>query len=156
MTKIIKLLANLATEEQAALREFHKDYPKMKLVEFLQKILAAVDARNLEANEEFILNAISCTTNILYYDTAGSPLIPHNLRCSIFNSYKQYLLATQNEEIQIETVRVLSNLSRHSELCEATFTNDKPFLETLVIILDHTLRDLVFYSVGIIINMSLH
>lgn len=26
----------------------------------------------------------------------------------------------------------------------------------LVIVLDHTLRDLVFYSVGIIINMSLH
>lgn len=26
----------------------------------------------------------------------------------------------------------------------------------LVIVLDHTIRDLVFYSVGIIINMSLH
>ena len=26
----------------------------------------------------------------------------------------------------------------------------------LVLVLDHTLRDLVFYSVGIIINMSLH
>ena len=26
----------------------------------------------------------------------------------------------------------------------------------LVVVLDHTLRDLVFYSVGIIINMSLH
>lgn len=26
----------------------------------------------------------------------------------------------------------------------------------LVVVLDHTIRDLVFYSVGIIINMSLH
>ena len=26
----------------------------------------------------------------------------------------------------------------------------------LILVLDHTLRDLVFYSVGIIINMSLH
>jgi len=26
----------------------------------------------------------------------------------------------------------------------------------LVVVLDHTVRDLVFYSVGIIINMSLH
>ena len=33
---------------------------------------------------------------------------------------------------------------------------DDQFLKTLVIVLDHTLRDLVFYSVGIIINMSLH
>ena len=53
-------------------------------------------------------------------------------------------------------MRVLSNLSRHSQLCEEQFTSDKEFLQTLVIVLDHTLRDLVFYSVGIIINMSLH
>jgi len=66
------------------------------------------------------------------------------------------LLATQNEEIQIETVRVMSNLSRHSQLCEEEFTKDNNFLKTLVLVLDHTLRDLVFYSVGIIINMSLH
>jgi len=29
-------------------------------------------------------------------------------------------------------------------------------LEALTIVLDHTLRDLVFYSVGIIINITLH
>ena len=26
----------------------------------------------------------------------------------------------------------------------------------LIVVLDHTIRDLVFYSVGIIINMSMH
>ena len=50
----------------------------------------------------------------------------------------------------------MSNLSRHSQLCEEQFTKDEQFLQTLVLALDHTLRDLVFYSVGIIINMSLH
>ena len=74
----------------------------------------------------------------------------------MFNCVKNFLLATQNEEIQIETVRVLSNLSRHSQLCEEQFTSDKEFLSMLILVLDHTLRDLVFYSVGIIINMSLH
>jgi hypothetical protein len=34
--------------------------------------------------------------------------------------------------------------------------SDKNFLEALIIVLDHTLRDLVFYSVGIIINITLH
>jgi hypothetical protein len=52
-------------------------------------------------------------------------------------------------------VRVLSNLSRHAKLCEE-FVNDKTFLEALVIVLDHTLRDLVFYTIGIIINVTLH
>jgi len=41
-------------------------------------------------------------------------------------------------------------------LSAAEFTKEEEFLSMLVIVLDHTLRDLVFYSVGIIINMSLH
>lgn len=50
----------------------------------------------------------------------------------------------------------MSNLSRHSKLCGDEFTKDKEFCKTLVQVLDNNLRDLVFYSVGIIINMSLH
>jgi len=50
---------------------------------------------------------------------------------------------------------VLSNLSRHQVLCDH-FVSDPTFLEALTIVLDHTLRDLVFYSVGIIINVTLH
>lgn len=52
-------------------------------------------------------------------------------------------------------MRVLSNLSRHAPLCEV-FVSDKSFVETIVIVLDHTLRDLVFYAIGIIINITLH
>jgi len=46
-------------------------------------------------------------------------------------------------------------LSRHAALCNE-FVNDPTFLEALTVVLDHTLRDLVFYSVGIIINITLH
>ena len=49
----------------------------------------------------------------------------------------------------------MSNLSRHGELCEV-FVSDKVFLEGLTVVLDSTLRDLVFYSIGIIINITLH
>lgn len=51
---------------------------------------------------------------------------------------------------------MLSNLSRHADLCSEYFVKDDKFLETLYVVLDNNLRDLVFYSVGIIINMSLH
>jgi hypothetical protein len=81
--------------------------------------------------------------------------LTNEIRIGIFNSIKLYILATQNEEIQIETVRVLSNLSRHSALCDE-FVDDKTFLEALTVVLDNTLRDLVYYSVGIIINVTLH
>ena len=102
------------------------------------------------------MNAISAVTNILYYDTPQTPLFEIEVRQKVFYTFKNYLLATQNEEIQIETVRVLSNLSRHRELSAAEFSKEDEFLGMLVVVLDHTVRDLVFYSVGIIINMSLH
>lgn len=68
LTKVIKLLANLSTEETVALDAFRgmKDF----LSTFIEKLCEAVNRRSIEQNEEFILNAISCVTNILYYDTA--------------------------------------------------------------------------------------
>lgn len=50
---------------------------------------------------------------------------------------------------------MLSNLSRHINLCEE-FVVDKTYLEGLMVVLDLTLRDLVYYTVGIIINITLH
>jgi len=121
----------------------------------VNSLVQAIDKRTIDNNEEFILNAISCLTNILFYDIPIRELLSNEIRINIFNSIKLYILATQNEEIQIETVRVLSNLSRHALLCDE-FVSDSTYLEALSIVLDHTLRDLVFYSVGIIINISLH
>ena len=68
LTKVIKLLANLSTEEAVALDAFRA--MKDLLSQFIAQVCQAVDRRNIEQNEEFILNAISCVTNILYYDTA--------------------------------------------------------------------------------------
>lgn len=68
VTKIIKLFANMATEEQVANSEFTKH--KETLGEFVGELSTAVSKSSLERNEEFILNAVSCITNILYYDTA--------------------------------------------------------------------------------------
>ena len=116
LTKIIKLLANLSIEESVAYEEFHKMGDLVN--KFIGQLCNAVNRRTIEENEEFVLNAVSCITNILYYDTAQTSLLTPEIRGNVFNCVKNFLLATQNEEIQIETVRVLSNLSRHSQLCE--------------------------------------
>ena len=39
------------------------------LSKFIMLACEAVDRRSIVQNEEFILNAISAVTNILYYDT---------------------------------------------------------------------------------------
>ena len=68
LTKIIKLLANLSIEESVACQEFHQI--KDLLSKFIKSLCNAVNKRTIEENEEFVLNAVSCITNILYYDNA--------------------------------------------------------------------------------------
>jgi len=48
-------------------------------------------------------------------------------RLAIFQAVKPHLLSTSNEEIQVEAVRVISNLSRHGALCNE-FLDDATFI----------------------------
>ena len=90
ITKIIKLLANLATEEEFA----HASLVGEGTQELIGQLIQAVDKRTIDSNEEFILNAISCTTNLLFYDLPHRPILNDDIRISIFNSIKLYILAT--------------------------------------------------------------
>eukprot|EP00347_Sterkiella_histriomuscorum_P012834 403367048 len=153
LIKLIRLIANLSTDE--SFTQKHLKNQEEKLNQFMQKMIASVRRKNIQSNEEFIFNAISCSTNIMFYDVPHRQILTFELRVNMFHSLKNYLLITQNEELQVEAVRVLSNLSRHSDICNE-FVNDKNFLEAICIVLDHTLRDLVFYAIGIIINITLH
>lgn len=50
--------------------------------------MAAVCSRAIASSEEFILNAISCTTNILFYDTLQTPVVTDETRISLFQTFK--------------------------------------------------------------------
>ena len=92
LTKVIKLLANLSTEESIAYDEFHKMLDQLN--EFIKQLCGAINRRNIEDNEEFVLNAVSCITNILYYDTSQKPLLTGELRGTVFHCVKNFLVAT--------------------------------------------------------------
>jgi hypothetical protein len=62
--------------------------------EFVKSLVKAIDKRTIDNNEEFILNAISCLTNILFYDIPSRELLSNEIRINIFNSIKLYILAT--------------------------------------------------------------
>lgn len=90
-------------------------------------MVGAMERKKLQRSEEFILNAVSCATNLLFYDTPSqgqTEIFDNAIRVRIFKAIKLYTLETSNEELQVEAVRVLSNLSRHVDLCEA-FVADK-------------------------------
>ena len=113
------------------------------LQEFLDKMTSSLERKKLtnqpdSITDEFIINAVSCATNLLFFDSPGTKEVFDNkLRLRIFKAVRLFILETSNEELQIEAVRVLSNLSRHVAMCEE-FVNDKLFIEALVLILDHT------------------
>jgi len=158
LVKLIRLVANICTDElyvQTLLSGSGKDLIK----EYMTKMIATLERKKINKSEEFILNAVSCATNLLFYDMTssadGGELFDHSLRVRIFNATKNYVLETSNEELQIEAVRVLSILSRHADMCKV-FVGDLSFVEALVVILDHTLRELVFYTIGILINVTMH
>lgn len=60
----------------------------------MNSLVKAIDKRTIDINEEFILNAISCLTNILFYDVPNRELLSNEIRINIFNSIKLYILAT--------------------------------------------------------------
>ena len=68
LTKVIKLLANISTEEEIALNAY-TSMPNELLSKFIMQVCEAIDRRCIGQNEEFILNAISAVTNILFYDS---------------------------------------------------------------------------------------
>jgi len=41
---------------------------KEEVQEFIKSLVKAIDKRTIDQSEEFILNAISCITNVLFYD----------------------------------------------------------------------------------------
>lgn len=92
ITKIVKLIANLSTEEEFAQKKLQEQLPLVQ--SFVGKLVQAIDKRTIEKNEEFILNAISCITNVLFYDIPTNQLLIDEIRISIFNSIKLYILAT--------------------------------------------------------------
>ena len=152
LIKIIRLIANLSTDDTFTSKHLKSQQEKLNL--FMSKLVESVQRKSIQKSEEFLFNAISCCTNIMFYDVPHNQLLTQQLRVSMFQSIKPYILSTQNEELQVEAVRVLSNLSRHPSLC-LEFVNDPTFLEALAVVLDHTLRDLVFYAIGIVINLTL-
>lgn len=66
ITKVVKLIANLSTEETYAHKFLMIEQQSLML--FIDTLVKAIDKRTIDKNEEFILNAISCITNILFYD----------------------------------------------------------------------------------------
>jgi hypothetical protein len=87
LTKVMKLIANLSTEEKTATRDLQSVRDQALLADFFKSMMQAVASRQVETSEEFILNSISCTTNILFYDTIQKQILTDDVRSQIFQAF---------------------------------------------------------------------
>ncbi len=72
LVKVIRLLANLITEESVG-SLLHQ--VKGNLMSILKDLCTSMKKKSIEQSEEFMLNSVSLLTNLLFYDTPKTPLI---------------------------------------------------------------------------------
>ena len=117
LTKIIRLIANLLTEDMSKkLIEINKE----KVDKFFINSMRALSCKNLENNEECILNIVACFTNFLFYYTNDFSIfskesVEQKIRQHCIKFMGKYLFDSDNGELKIESMRVLCNLSRNKD-----------------------------------------
>lgn len=101
LVKLIRLVANICTDEQYIHTIVGDKEGKELINQYMTKMIAALKRKKIAKSEEFILNAVSCATNLLFYDTPNDKeqIFTAPLRMQIFTACHPYILETSNEEL---------------------------------------------------------
>lgn len=95
-------MANLCTDENF-IQAVIGGCGKAKFREFMTLMISTLERKKLKESEEYILNTVSCATNLLFYDVPSSKedddMLNQTLRIKIFKTIKLYVLETTNEEL---------------------------------------------------------
>lgn len=145
VVKAVRLCANLWISEDLGKRESAKICR-----DNFDALVAVIGIELTEANEDLLLNGLSCLSNILFF----FPTIPNDIAIRLLTKCKNIFGITSNPEIRIECIRIWANLSRDNMLVPL-------FLDFKVVdILFEVLTGLktepreAFYGIGVLINLS--
>lgn len=116
LTKIVRLIANLLTEEKCKkLLEINQK----KIDRFFNSCFKSLEKKDLKTSEECILNIVASFTNFLFYDTNDFSIFQKEnaeiIRQNCIKRIGLYIFESDNEELKVETMRVMCNLSRNKE-----------------------------------------
>jgi len=104
-------------------------------------------------HEEMTLITVSCLANILFYDQPQRPIVADlSLREALVLHLVPALLQTLNTETTREALRALSNLTRHPEAAHQV--GQSHLVEPLMLLLDHSSAEVVYYCLGCLMNLS--
>lgn len=153
LNKVIRLMANMFTVEEPAVHFIKERFGQYK--QLLKKLKYFMTEKELANNSELLISVLNCISNILYFD---KPNMTQNdfelasLKQELTSAVAYITLQPKDEEILTEGLRVISNLSRSKNGAKNLLK--LKFHEAVQILLKHRSRDVVFYSIGILINLT--
>ncbi|KAL6630867.1 ARM repeat-containing protein [Neocallimastix californiae] len=140
LIKLIRLIANMALNNKAG--PIIAEIPEIKCLVDLFRI------RNINDNEELILNIVGAIANISYYNISKNEILDQRL---IIAKLLLPLLFHDNVEAIIEASRVFGNITQFQDVCD--FAKTSKASEIFVVLLDHSNRDVLYNICGILINL---
>ncbi|GMF18065.1 unnamed protein product [Phytophthora lilii] len=155
LIKLIRVIANLAINADVGAR--------LNSCKGLTPLLGILEASQRMEDEELMLNAVSCVTNVSYYSNAPSKTAkggaPSTDYCFIesnrvaITQLLSRILLDRNEEAVVEAARAFGNLSRFKDVL--TYMEEVKVLDCLVVLLDHSNREVVYTVCGVLMNAAL-
>ncbi|KAH7484913.1 Armadillo repeat-containing protein 2 [Phytophthora ramorum] len=155
LIKLVRVIANLAINADvgAQLNENEGVAPLLEILEVAQQA----------GDEELMLNTVSCITNVSYYSTApkgeGKASFQSSDYCFIesnrvaITQLLARILLDRNEEAVVEAARAFGNLSRFKDVL--VYMRELKVLDCLVVLLDHSNREVVYTVCGVLMNAAL-
>lgn len=145
LLKTIRLLANIVMDAETGAEMMKGGCAVASLAKVMQTYL--------NKHEEMTLITVSCLANVLFYDSPSRPVVPETtVRVGLVRLLAQCLVQTDNFEITREALRALSNLTRHESAAKEI--GQIHAIEPLMLLLDHSSSEVVFYSLGCLTNIS--
>ncbi|OMJ79304.1 hypothetical protein SteCoe_20728 [Stentor coeruleus] len=145
LIKIIRLIANI-------LKAKHIGPKFLSAEEVLKLLLDTLSRYKIEPYEELVLNSVACMANLLFYDLPDLGYVNEHNRLIAFSKISSMVVNCYNEEIAVQALRTLANLTRHENICK-----ELPglfMIDALLMLLNHSCWDIVYFSLGCFINIS--
>ncbi|KAM3134604.1 hypothetical protein pb186bvf_013246 [Paramecium bursaria] len=152
LIRIIRLIANLLTVEQIGLDLMQNNLPIYKtLISKLLKLLQKFS--QIQQNAELISCTLCCLCNATFYEKQSllNDFEFKNSKLELIPQLGHFIIQNEDQEICCDGLRVLSNLSRQKDLIKQIIKTR--VAEGVIVLLDSNSQDVVYYSLGVLINL---
>jgi hypothetical protein len=145
LVKVVRLLANVSISASIG-RDCCASAP------VVSPLLDLLGSKTIAEAEELVLNVVAAITNLCFYDLPENLLFSAENKQLLCRLFRPLLLENYNPEALVEAARALGNITRHEDARRVLLQLRVD--EVLVILLEHSNRDLVFFLCGVLVNLA--